>query len=85
VEGGWVVLNCPRMRTDFAWRVLDCDWYKDWLYGLSACLVDGLLDERDADYTDYADFGICWIVPCKILTPPAPKISYGRFWLIGLG
>jgi hypothetical protein len=43
-------------------------------------------DERDADYadcTDYADFEICWIVPCKILTSLAPKISDGRFWWDG--
>jgi hypothetical protein len=51
----------------------------------------GFWDERDADYadctdcTDYADFEICWIVPCKILTPLAPKISHGRFRLMGEG
>jgi hypothetical protein len=48
----------------------------------------GLWNEGDADYadcTDYADFEICWIVPCKILTPLAPKISHGRFWLMGKG
>jgi hypothetical protein len=45
------------------------------LRGLSAQLVGGLLNERDADY---ADFEICWIVPCKILTSLVLKISYGR-------
>ena len=29
------------------------------LRGLSAQLVGGLLDERNADYTDCADFEIC--------------------------
>ena len=40
------------------------------LRGLSAQLVGGLLDEGDADCTDYADFEIC---------------LHGGFWLMGEG